>query len=51
MIDSESAVRYEWDFGNGDTSELFSPVVRYENDGTDAGDGNTKTFGTVLLIR
>jgi PKD repeat protein len=31
---SESAVHYEWDFGNGDTSELFSPVVRYENNGT-----------------
>jgi PKD repeat protein len=30
---SENAVRYEWDFGNGDTSELFSPVVRYGDDG------------------
>ena len=31
---SEQAVRYEWDLGNGDTSQLFSPVVRYEDDGT-----------------
>jgi PKD repeat protein len=31
---SESAVRYAWDFGNGDSSELFSPVVRYEENGT-----------------
>jgi hypothetical protein len=31
---SEMAVRYEWDLGNGDTSQLFSPVVRYEDDGT-----------------
>ena len=31
---SEDAVRYEWDFGNGQGSELFSPVVLYEQDGT-----------------
>ena len=31
---SEAAVRYEWDFGNGDTTELFSPVVRYEENGS-----------------
>ena len=31
---SEGAVRYVWDMDNGDTSELFSPVVRYEENGT-----------------
>jgi PKD repeat protein len=31
---SENAVRYEWDMGNGTSSELFEPVVRYEDDGT-----------------
>jgi gliding motility-associated-like protein len=31
---SENAVRYEWDFDNGDTSSLISPVVRYEDNGT-----------------
>ena len=31
---SENAVRYEWDYGNGDGSELNSPVVRYEDNGT-----------------
>ncbi len=31
---SENAVRYEWDYGNGDGSEINSPVVRYENNGT-----------------
>jgi PKD repeat protein len=43
---SESAVRYEWDFGNSDTSELHSPVVRYENNGT-SSHGTT----TTVLIR
>ena len=27
-------MRYEWDFGNGDTSQQVSPVVRYEDNGT-----------------
>jgi len=31
---SENAIRYEWDLGNGDTSEMFTPVVRYEENGT-----------------
>jgi PKD repeat protein len=31
---SESAIRYEWEMGNGDSSELFSPVVRYQENGT-----------------
>ena len=31
---TEGAVRYVWEFGNGDTSEMFSPVVRYEENGT-----------------
>jgi PKD repeat protein len=31
---SEDAVRYVWDFGNGDTSQQVSPVVRYEDNGT-----------------
>ncbi len=31
---SENAVRYEWDFGNGDGSELNSPVVLYDENGT-----------------
>jgi len=31
---SENAVRYEWELGNGDTSQMFSPVVRYEDNGT-----------------
>ena len=31
---SQQAIRYEWDLGNGDTSQMFSPVVRYEDNGT-----------------
>jgi PKD repeat protein len=31
---SEGAIRYVWDFGNGDTSTVFAPVVRYEDNGT-----------------
>ncbi|RLD55237.1 MAG: hypothetical protein DRI97_09910 [Bacteroidetes bacterium] len=31
---SLDAVRYQWDYGNGDGSELFSPVVRYMDNGT-----------------
>ena len=31
---SEQAVRYEWDMGNGDTSQAYSPVVRYEENGS-----------------
>ena len=31
---SQDAVRYLWHFGNGDSSEMFSPVVRYEDNGT-----------------
>ena len=31
---SEGAIRYAWDMGNGDTSEMFSPVVRYAENGT-----------------
>ena len=31
---SQGAVYYEWDLGNGDSSVLFSPVVRYEQNGT-----------------
>jgi hypothetical protein len=31
---SMNAIRYSWDFGNGDTSELYSPVVLYQENGT-----------------
>ena len=31
---TEGAVRYVWEFGNGDTSQMFSPVVRYQENGT-----------------
>jgi PKD repeat protein len=31
---SINAIRYSWDFGNGDTSELYSPVVLYQENGT-----------------
>ncbi len=31
---SENAIRYEWDFGNNEGSDLTSPVVRYEQNGT-----------------
>jgi PKD repeat protein len=31
---SSGAEYYYWDFGNGDNSEEFSPVVQYLNDGT-----------------
>jgi PKD repeat protein len=31
---TQSAVRYEWEFGNGDTSHMFAPVVRYQENGT-----------------
>jgi PKD repeat protein len=31
---SENAVRYEWDFGNGEQSEENSPVVLYQENGT-----------------
>jgi PKD repeat protein len=31
---SQNAARYEWDFGNGEQSELTSPVVLYQENGT-----------------
>ena len=31
---SEGAILYAWDFGNGETSELESPTVVYEQNGT-----------------
>ena len=31
---SQDAIRYLWHFGNGDSSEMLSPVVRYQDNGT-----------------
>jgi PKD repeat protein len=30
---SSNAIHFKWDFGDGDTSELFEPAHRYENPG------------------